>query len=217
MWIDKDTKIFCSFAETAGNNGCKMFNAAFSYYRMNALYKSFSVYNIEYAVKSAKTLGFSGFAITMPFKKDVIQYVNELSEEVKEIGSANTVINNGGTLKAYNTDYLAAKELLYHNSSGIYKHNKLIILGNGGYSAAVQYAAKLLKLEFKIITRTEWNEIDKIRDSIIFNCTPVTDIGVHSSNKYIDCIVTTETGKRLSAIQAEHQFKLYTGMKFPIK
>ena len=216
MRVDKDTQIFASFAKTAGNNGCKMFNAAFNYYRLNALYKSFSVNDIYKAIESARTLNFKGFAITMPFKKEVLKCVDELSDEVLEIGSANTVINNDGILKAYNTDYMSAKEILYDYYQNT-PHDKLVILGDGGYSAAVQYSAKILGLNYELINRKNWDEIENIRDSIIFNCTPVENIDIHESNDYIDCLVTTETGKKLSLIQADYQFKLYTGLDFPIK
>jgi len=214
MRIDKETAIFCSFAEKAGNNGCKMFNAAFNYYRLNALYKSFSVDDIGKAVLSARILNFKGFAITMPFKKEVVSYVDDLSDEVLKIGSANTVINNDGILKAYNTDYLAAQQILIED-----KVDYLYILGNGGYSAAVQYAARKNNIDFDVIDRKRWHEIEEIKNSFIFNCTPVIhlDRKIDNSNKYIDCIVETKTGKRLSVIQASYQFKLYTGLDFPIK
>jgi shikimate 5-dehydrogenase len=215
MLIDKDTKIFCSFAKTAGNNGCRMFNSAFDFHRLNYIYKSFSINNIEEAVKSARTLNFGGFAITMPYKKEVLKYVDKLTKEVSEIGACNTVINNDGKLVAYNTDYLAAKEYLeiyYHKPN----KSKLYILGNGGYSAAVQYAAKILNINYEIITRSDWNVINEIQDCIIYNCTPVENIKTKFQNTFIDCIVTTNSGYKLSLIQASHQFKLYTnGLKFP--
>jgi len=215
MRIDKDTLIFASFAKNAGNNGCIMFNAAFNYYRLNAIYKSFSVNNIEKALDSARTLNFKGFAITMPFKKEVIKYVDSLSSEVKIIGSANTIINTDGILKAYNTDYLSARDILYENC---YPDKELFILGNGGFSAAVQYAAKSIGLPFKLITRENWDEIPNIKYSVIFNCTPLSNIDIEENkNIYLDCLVSTDTGKRLSTIQAAHQFKLYTGLEFPIK
>ena len=56
-WIDKDTEIYCSFAEKAGNTGCQMMNSAFYYYSLNKIYKSFSVDDIEEAVYSVRTLG----------------------------------------------------------------------------------------------------------------------------------------------------------------
>lgn len=208
-WVDKDTEIYCSFAKKAGNTGCQMMNTAFYYYGLNKIYKSFSVNSLINAVISVKTLGIKGFAITMPYKIEVLKYVDEMTDEVKDIGAANTVINNNGILKAYNTDYLAAKEVLI---DCVGKH--LYILGDGGYSKAVQSAARSLNINYTIIRRDNWSIIDTIKDSFIYNCTPVEDIKVDDSNIFIDCIVTTETGKRLATIQASHQFKLYTGLDF---
>lgn len=210
MIIDKDTLIYGSFAKTAGNTGCIFFNSAFFRFKINAIYKSFPVNNIEKAILAARILNFKGFAITMPFKKDAINYVDELNNEVKEIGATNTILNNEGILRAYNTDYLAAKYFLEKNN----KNKQLFILGDGGYAAAVKYAAKTLNINFNIINRKNWNEIIDIKDSVIYNCTPVSDIKFDNSNQFIDCLITSQTGKKLSKIQASYQFELYTGLKY---
>ena len=83
-WINKDTEIYCSFAKEAGNTGCQMMNTAFYYYGLNKIYKSFSVDSIEDAVHSVKTLGIKGFAITMPYKIDVLNYVDKLDISASE-------------------------------------------------------------------------------------------------------------------------------------
>ena len=211
-WVNKDTEIYCSFAKDAGNTGCQMMNTAFYYYGLNKIYKSFSVNSLINGVISVKTLGIKGFAITMPYKIEVLKYVDEMTDEVKDIGAANTVINNNGILKAYNTDYLAAKEVLI---DCVGKH--LYILGDGGYSKAVQSAARSLNINHTIVRRDSWSLIDTIRDSYVYNCTPVEDIKVDESNTFIDCITTTKTGKYLSWLQASHQFKLYTKKELPIR
>jgi len=220
--INKDTKIYCSFAEQAGNTGCIRFNSAFEHYGLNAIYKSFSVKSIKDAVCAARTLNFSGFAVTMPFKKEVLDCVDRLSQEVREIGAANTVVNEQGVLKAYNTDYIAAKTMLKGvnmvNVPSLLTGNtrkELVILGNGGYADAVRYAADLLRIGHITITRERWSTISGIRDSIVYNCTPVPNIEVDKTNRYIDCLVSTKTGKELSEIQARHQFLLYTGLDLP--
>ncbi|MAH42857.1 hypothetical protein CL614_03995 [archaeon] len=212
-WINKDTEIYCSFAKTAGNTGCQMMNTAFHYYELNKIYKSFSVKSIRDAIASVLTLNIKGFAVTMPYKIDILKYV-ETDDVIEDIGAANTVLNNNGQLYGYNTDYLAAKQKLKE-----IKPAEVYILGNGGYAKAVKYVCSgrgQLYIPNYTITRENWPKISELRNTCIYNCTPVKDINYHSSNKFIDCIVTTKTGKELANMQASHQFKLYTGLKFPI-
>lgn len=206
MIINKDTSIYGSFAKKAGNKGCALFNSAFEFYGMNAIYKSFSVDDIKWATAAALCLDIKGFAVTMPYKTDILSCVSDHSEEVSDIGAANTVVNKNGKLKAYNTDYLAAKTILSEAPK-----KPLYILGDGGYSKAVQYAAKSIGLEYEIIKRINWGDIGNIADSIVYNCTPEKNIKVAYSNNFIDCSVDSDTGRRLGKIQAGHQFELYTG------
>ena len=210
-WIDKDTEIYCSFARNAGNTGCQMMNTAFYYHGLNKIYKSFSVDNIEDAVKSVRTLGIKGFAITMPYKIEVLKYVDVTDAAVSQIGAANTVINEGGRLSAYNTDSYAAMAYLdmYDNRKPLY------IIGNGGYAKAVKWASN--GFDVNQITRDNWDELFDIKDSIVYNCTPIdiTD-WIDKSNDFINCLVTTQTGIDLATLQASKQFELYTGLEFPL-
>ena len=210
--IDKDTKIYASFSQTRGNTGTKIFNTCFRYYDLNALYRSFSVNNIGEAIRSARCLNFSGFAVSMPYKTKAIEHLDSMSEEAIEIGAINTVVNTNGALKGYNTDYLAAQHVL---SKVAFK--KIVILGNGGYAAAVKMAAHKLSLEYEIIDRQNWDRINTLKDETIFNCTPVKDVATHTTNKYIDCITSTPSGQHLALLQASYQFKLYTGLDFPLR
>tara|TARA_A100001391_G_C4963672_1_gene250682 strand:- start:19 stop:663 length:645 start_codon:yes stop_codon:yes gene_type:complete len=212
-WINKDTEIYCSFAEKAGNTGCQMMNTAFFYYGLNKIYKSFSVNNIEEAVNSVRTLNIKGFAITMPYKVDVLKYVDEMDDSVKEIGASNTVLNKNGKLSAYNTDSYAAMIYLelFDNKKPLY------IIGNGGYAKAVKWGAKQNNFNVENITRDNWDELFDIKNSVVYNCTPIdiTD-WIDKSNDFINCLVTTQTGFDLASMQASKQFELYTGLEFPL-
>ena len=212
-WINKDTEIYCSFAKTAGNTGCQMMNTSFYYYGLNKIYKSFSVDNIKDAIDVVKILNIKGFAITMPYKVDVLEYVDSMEDSVKEIGAANTVINTDGELHAYNTDTYSAKTYLEQFE----KDSKLYIIGNGGYGKAVKYAAGELNYDVKNITRENWDELFDIKDSIVYNCTPLKIADwIDTSNLFIDCLVNTPTGILLANLQASKQFELYTGLEFPL-
>ena len=210
MYLNKDTEVYASFAEKAGNKGCIVFNNAFMFYNMNAIYKSFSVPDISKAVDGAFALGFKGFAVSRPYKShDRILSLNA-SDEVKEIGAANTVVIKEGEATTYNTDYIAARDLLQKEKS----ITSLYILGAGGYSKAVQYAAKKLNIDYTVVTRREWYSIKDIKDSLVFNCTPAK-VSTNESNKYIDSDPYSKTGLCLSRCQAGHQFTLYTDMPAP--
>lgn len=204
MLIDKDTKIYCSFSSNPGNNGCKFFNEKFQSQNINSIYKSFYSDNIKDSIKAVKSLNIKGFAVSMPFKIEILDYVDELSEEAKEIGAANTIINDNGYLKAYNTDWVGAYE--YIKSIKNIASSSLKILGNGGFSKAVQYACNLLELQFAIIERDQWSLVPQL-NGIIFNCTPVE---VNTKGILIDGRPFTPSGREIALIQANEQFKIYT-------
>lgn len=188
-------------------------NTAFYFYGLNKVYKSFSVDSIDKAVDSVRTLDIKGFAITMPYKVDVLDYVDEMEDSVKIIGASNTVINDGESLKAYNTDSYAAMTYLdsYDNRKPLY------VIGNGGYAKAVEWAASRCRFYVDNITRDNWDELFDIKDSVVYNCTPLDiEDWVDESNDFIDCRVTTQTGIDLATLQASKQFKLYTGLEFPL-
>lgn len=210
--IDKNTKLYGSFSIKAGSVGCRIFNTSFKYDNINAIYKSFSIDDIEDAVKSAKCLSFSGFAVSMPFKSQIIKFLDETDEIVKKVGTCNTVLIKDNRLIGYNTDYLAIESFL----NNVNDLKFIYILGNGCYSKNVQYYCNQNNINFKVIDRKIWNEILSIKNSIIFNCTPVDDIKYDKSNFFIDCINTSNTGNKLAKLQASIQYKIYTGLKFPL-
>jgi len=166
MLVNKDTKIFCSFSSNPGNNGCVFFNNKFKGNGINAIYKSFHSDNIEKSIEAVKTLNISGFAVSMPFKVEVLKYVDYIDEAAEKIGAANTIINNNGYLKAYNTDWLGVKKFISNQLDFI------TILGNGGFSKAVQYFATQSDIPYSIITRDKWDLIPQLTGHI-FNATPI--------------------------------------------
>jgi len=209
MKINKDTKIYGSFSSNPGNNGCITFNTAFEQYNIDAIYKSFYSTNAEELIKSVKHLNFSGFALSMPLKIEIMKYLDEIDEAALEIGAVNTVVNNDGKFIGYNTDWMGVYN--YLNTYYTYwKDNYLTILGNGGFSKAIQYMCKKFNVGFDVITRNRWNEISELSD-LIFNATPV-DIEINDGI-LIDGRPFTESGKIIANLQAKEQFYLYTGIK----
>ena len=208
-YINKDTKIYCSFAHNPGNGWCIFFNTAFKEHGINAIYKAFAIDNIATALQSAQYLWFSGCAIAMPFKIPAYALMQELDETAMLCGSVNTIIFTENGMKGYNTDYLGAKKIIKKYNPW---YNRIYILGNWGLAKAVQAAAIDLGLETEFITRKDRDRVYKLRNDLIYNCTPLSLV-LEESNTYIDCLVETETGQELKLEQAKEQFKIY-GYKY---
>jgi len=202
--INKDTKLYGSFSNNPGNNGCLFFNEAFERYNINAVYKSFYSDDIEQTIRSVKHLQFSGFALSMPLKTSVYQHLDEYDTSVVEIGACNTVLIENNKLYGYNTDWIGVSQYLLNSI------DELTILGNGGFSKAVQYACRVNNINYTVIERKDWGKVYDL-EGYVFNATP---IDVITKGNLIDGRPHTDTGKIISRLQAKEQFKLYTGIDY---
>ena len=112
-----------------------MHNTIFSKMNMNCEYDIIDN-SIEECLKWLKEKG-SGANVTIPYKTEVIKFLNELSDDAKEIGAVNTIKNmEDGKLVGYNTDYIAIRELISKFPG------KVLIFGSGGAAKAAVYGAK---------------------------------------------------------------------------
>jgi len=206
--INKDTKIYGSFSLTPGNNGTIFFNDAFKKHGVNAIYKSFYSDDIIKTIESVKHLEFGGFAVSMPHKIDICRFLNERHDSVVRIGACNTVVIKDGKLHGYNTDYLGVLD--YFNEISL--KGNISIIGNGGFSQAIQYACQILNIKYMVFKRDEIQFINELKESVVFNATPV-DINV-KNKMLIDGRPFTKEGQKIALYQAKHQFELYTGLKY---
>ena len=123
-----------------------------------------------------------GLCVTIPYKEQVLEYLDVLSPEVKVIGATNSVHFNNKQLIGYNTDIIGfeqsfSKLLQPH-------HSKALVMGTGGASKAVQYVLAKLGIAFLVVSRNAgggeaqvlYKDIDEVlleEYTIIINCTPV--------------------------------------------
>lgn len=202
MLVNKDTKIFCSFSSNPGNNGCEFFNTKFQENGINAVYKSFYSNDIAKSIDAVKTLDIAGFAVSMPFKIDILKYVDEADDASQIIGAANTVTNTNGYLKAYNTDWVGVSKYILESI------DFLTILGNGGFSKAIQYMCTKKDIPYQVITRKDWDKVYDLK-GYVFNTTP---IDIATKGYLIDGRPFTDQGKIIAKLQAEEQYKIYTSL-----
>lgn len=121
---------------------------------------------------------FDGLNVTIPYKKTVIPYCDELTEAAKSIGSVNTIVKRpDGTLLGHNTDYDGIMWLL-KNAGAQVKGKKAVVLGTGGASLTVQAALRNLgAAQVVVISRSgedNYENIARHSDAkILVNATPV--------------------------------------------
>ncbi len=121
---------------------------------------------------------YDGLNVTIPYKKTVIPYCDELTEAAKSIGSVNTIVKRAdGTLLGHNTDYDGIMWLL-KNAGAQVKGKKAVVLGTGGASLTVQAALRNLgAAQVVVISRSgedNYENIARHSDAkILINATPV--------------------------------------------
>lgn len=170
MQINSKTILTGLFASPSAHSVSPIIhNNAFEKLGLNYAYLSFEVgkYNLKDAVQSIKTLNMRGVNLSMPNKKEVIQYLDEISETAKLSQSVNTIVNDNGILKGYSTDGKGFFKSLEEEKIFI-KEKNITILGTGGASIAIisQAVFEGIKNIFVFKRDKNWEEQKKILDNI---------------------------------------------------
>ena len=116
------TKIFALLGRSVDYSYSPLIhNAAFRELWLPCHYTVFNISDPELvgdALRGARALGIAGFSVTIPYKKTVVPFLDELSEEAASIQAVNTIVNKSGKLIGYNTDIggFAAPLLPYRES-----------------------------------------------------------------------------------------------------
>ena len=152
--INKDTQLCMSLSGRPGNFGTTFHNYLYQKLGLNFIYKAFTTTDIESAVKGIRALGIRGCAVSMPFKESCMPFLDEISPSAQAIQSVNTIVNDQGFLRAYNTDYIAIVKLIKEYQ--LDKNSRVIVRGSGGMAKAVVTAFKNSGFEhLKIFARNE--------------------------------------------------------------
>ena len=120
---------------------------------------------------------FTGLNVTIPYKKDVIPYLDELSPVAKKMGAVNTIVRrNDGTLFGHNTDYFGFHFLVQKSGLQV-QGKKVLVLGSGGASNTAVAVLQELGAQVVIISRTGENNYGNLHlhadAAVIVNTTPV--------------------------------------------
>ncbi len=148
------------------------------------IHRTFSKYDyklIELLPENLKEFVLSkqlaGYNVTIPYKKDIMPFLDEISEQARSIGAVNTVVNRNGKLYGFNTDFLGMTYMLSRADISV-KNKSVMILGSGGTSnTAVAVCKSLGAREIKVVSRLGQINYKNCYDDkgveIIINTTPV--------------------------------------------
>ena len=138
---------------------------------------------LEGGVEGLKKIKINGFNITIPHKIEMMKYLDKMDESCSIIGAVNTVVNNEGVLKGYNTDMDGFLEPLKKRNIAI-QNSKILLIGAGGAARAIVAGiAKEKAASIDIANR----RIEKANNLLEF----ATKLGLSANVKKIESIDTS--------------------------
>lgn len=176
---------------------------------INAVYHVFEITPEEFgrSVMCLKRLNISGFNITMPYKNEIIPFLDEISEDAKILNSVNTVIRKEDLYKGFNTDISGFLRCLTENDFD-FKNSSALVLGAGSTARSIVFGLSQKKIKkLSIFNRTQ-SRAFKMKDvfKIFFNneITVLKDLNTVSEKKQksfdliINCTTVGMDGKNFA-------------------
>lgn len=146
----------------------KLANLSYSIFDLKEISEVEEIFNIE---------NLRGFNVTIPYKEQILPFLNEISPEAEKIGAVNTVLIKNGKKIGYNTDAFGFEDtLLSHKNS---KQKSALVLGNGGAAKAVKFILEKHGISYQSVFRKGDVNFENLPEEqvknhlIIIQCTPV--------------------------------------------
>jgi len=203
---EKNFEVYGLLGEKLGHSfSPEIHKLVFEKYDKKAIYNLFEIPKdkLKEAMEGFKLINSKGINVTIPYKTEVIKFLDYISKEAEAIGAVNTIKFFDNKLSGYNTDYIGFGKMLEKFKVEV-KGSTCVVLGSGGAAkAVVQYVSdnKCKKLyivsrnpekvsrEFSKFEVINYEELEKLENSdIIINCTPIgmsPKVGVSPVNRKI--------------------------------
>ena len=159
----------------------KYFSEKFKKENLDCTYSNFDIENISLIESILQKNGISGYNVTIPYKLEIIKFLDEIDEVAKAIGAVNTIKKIDNKNIGFNTDSIGFEKSLIPLIENK-KPDSALILGGGGASKAVKYVLKKFKIDYSTVSRKEGksefiyenlNDVIINRFKMIINCSPV--------------------------------------------
>ena len=161
-------KKFGSISVSPGKTGKYYYSEFFKHHNILAEYNPFKASNINEVLGYLSNKQYSGFNISMPFKQQVIEYLNVSSLDVDLYNSCNTIKISDGELNGFNTDINSVLKII----SSVVETDYVIVLGNGAMGRTFVKVLKEYGINHSVISPSlnNWGKRHKKCD-ILINCT----------------------------------------------
>ena len=177
-----------SLSSNPGKIGTVVHNAGYRSRGLDWSYVACATNDLKGSIQAVKVLGVRGCSVSMPFKENVMKYLDKIDIVAKKIGAVNTIVNTKGKLTGYNTDYIGAKESLKLLKPR--RTHNFLVLGTGGAARSILFAlhnlgftkitisgrnftkAKKLADEFNSEV-TSWDKRETCRCEVLINATSI--------------------------------------------
>jgi shikimate dehydrogenase/3-dehydroquinate dehydratase type I len=186
--VSSRTKMFALFGNPVKQSlSPLMHNATLAAMNVDGRYMAFCIHDLVSAISGIRGMGIRGVSVTIPFKTAVMAHLDEIDADALEIRAVNTIVNENGRLKGYNTDWMGLVQSL-EDEMGI-KGKRFAIIGAGGTARAAVFGILKAGGIPAVVSRNiergqglaqEWgcsfhplSDIGKVRADCLVNTTPV--------------------------------------------
>ena len=175
-------QLFGSISASPGSTGTYYYAKFFKHYGINAEYTSLKANNLNEVQDYVANKSYLGFNISMPFKPQVIEYLNFISPEVNEYNSCNTIKIQKNGLHGFNTDIDGVLKIV----SNVSQTDYVFVLGNVAMGKMFAKTLKFKDIRFKVISPSLNNwEMRHEKCDILINC---TSLGTSNLNSPINSV-----------------------------
>lgn len=151
--ITPKTAVFCVIGNPVAHSMSPvMHNRAFSHTGYDGVYLAFEVTDIRSAVSGMRALGIKGASVTIPHKRAVMDFLDDVADTARRIGAVNTIVHQSGKLLGMNTDCTGAVRAVSAHTA--LKGKNVMILGAGGAARAVGFGISAEGGEVRIANRS---------------------------------------------------------------
>lgn len=144
---------FCSISKNPGKTGEYFYSSFFRHYAVTADYRALGVQDLVPWIDSGEWEKYEGISVSMPFKSQIVEYLDSMDDIVKDFGSSNTVKVNGKFWSGFNTDIYGIFAMCETIPNGA----SIQILGDGAMSQGFQIVLSQSERNFSVFSRKRGN------------------------------------------------------------